>query len=191
MAQNRLKLDFSLETAEERKNFLSTYLVQFDNLTQTELQTLADYLLWGKDDGGEAIGKGTGLRTRWTKDDEFESLDSLMENPNFNDLQIHTLSETVPLKRPKATFNRAAALKKAPPDLQLAFQELWKQIDSTDLLITYYEILNGKRTLQPRQELLDRFTNEERNYLLAAAHELTQFTYLKKRHELVDRKSVV
>lgn len=186
MAQNRLKLDFSLETAEERKNFLSTYLVQFDNLTQTELQTLADYLLWGKNNKGEAIGKGTGLRTRWTKDDEFESLDSLMENPNFNDLQIHTLGETVPLKRPKATFNRAAALKKAPPDLQLAFQELWKQIDSTDLLITYYEILNGKRTLQPRQELLDRFTNEERNYLLAAAHELTQFTYLKKRHELVD-----
>ena len=62
MAQNRLKLDFSLETAEERKNFLSTYLVQFDNLTQTELATLADYLLWGKDESGEAIGKGTGLK---------------------------------------------------------------------------------------------------------------------------------
>jgi len=186
MAQNRLKLDFSLETAEKRKNFLSTYLVQFDNLTQTELATLADYLLWGKDSNGEAIGKGTGLRTRWTKDDEFESLDSLMENPNFNDLQLHTLNETVPLKRPKTTFSRSAALKNCPEDLKSTFQDLWKQIDSTDLLITYYELLNGKRTLQPRQELLDKFTTEERNHLLAAAQELTQFTYLKKRHELID-----
>lgn len=186
MAQNRLKLNFSLETAEERKQFLDTYLVQFDNLTQAELNTLADYLLWGKDKNGEAIGKGTGLRTRWTKDDEFESLDSLMENPNFNDLQLHTLSETVPLKRPKATFSRAAALKNCPEDLQKVFKELWYQIDSTDLLITYYELLNGKRTLAPRQELLNRFTEKERNDLLAAAQELTQFTYLKKRHELID-----
>ena len=184
--QNRLKLDFSLETAEERKNFLSTYLVQFDNLTQTELATLADYLLWGKDESGEAIGKGTGLRTRWTKDDEFESLDSLLENPNFNDLQIHTLSETVPLKRPKATFSRSAALKNCPEDLRKTFEELWHQIDSTDLLITYYELLNGKRTLPPRDELLNRFTLNERNNLLAAAQKLTQFTYLKKRHELID-----
>lgn len=186
MAQNRLKLDFSLETAEERKQFLETYLVQFDNLTQTELATLADYLLWGKDESGEAIGKGTGLRTRWTKDDEFESLDSLMENPNFNDLQIHTLSETVPLKKPKTVFSRAAALKNCPEDLKKTFQDLWKQIDSTDLLITYYELLNRKRTLPPRQELLDKFTLDERNSLIAAAQDLTQFTYLKKRHELID-----
>ena len=184
--KNRLKLDFSLETAEERKNFLSTYLVQFDDLTPSELSTLADYLLWGKDESGEAIGKGTGLRTRWTKDDEFESLDSLMENPNFNDLQIHTLSETVPLKKLKATFSRSAALKNCPEDLRKTFEELWNQIDSTDLLITYYELLNGKRTLAPRQELLDKFTVDERNNLLAAAQNLTQFTYLKKRHELID-----
>ena len=189
MAQNRLKLDFSLETAEERKQFLETYLVQFDNLTQTELATLADYLLWGKDKSGEAIGKGTGLRTRWTKDDEFESLDSLLENPNFNDLQIHTLSETVPLKKPKASFSRKAALKSAPPELQQTFKELWEQIDQTDLLITYYELINGKRTLPPRDELIERFTNEERNRILAAAGNLNQFTYLKKRHELIELRS--
>ena len=184
--KNRLKLNFQLETAEERKQFLETYLVQFNNLTPSELATLADYLLWGKNEEGEPIGAGTGLKTRWTKEDEFESLDSLMENPNFNDLQLHTIGEATPLRKPKATFNRTAALQSCPEDLKSTFIDLWKQIDSTDLLITYYELFNGKRTLAPRQELLDRFTTDERNQLLAAAQELTQFTYLKKRHELID-----
>ena len=134
--KNRLKLNFQLETAEERKQFLETYLVQFDNLTPSELSMLADYLLWGKNETGEAIGAGTGLKTRWTKEDEFESLDSLMENPNFNDLQLHTIGEATPLRKPKAVFNRTAALKNAPEDLKQTFVDLWKQIDSTDLLIT-------------------------------------------------------
>lgn len=50
---NRLHLDFSLSTTEERKLFLEKYLAS-DVFTkyppdEDELSTMADYLLWGKD----------------------------------------------------------------------------------------------------------------------------------------------
>jgi hypothetical protein len=53
---NRLKLDFSLQTDIERKEFLTQYL-QSDTFrdrspTPDELETMADYLLWGKNEEG-------------------------------------------------------------------------------------------------------------------------------------------
>ena len=49
---NRLKLNFELETAQERAQFIETYIVQFPDLTNSEASTIADYLLWGKDERG-------------------------------------------------------------------------------------------------------------------------------------------
>lgn len=50
---NRLKLDFSLQTNVERQAFLEQYLQQKQFVdfppTEDELQTMGDYLLWGKD----------------------------------------------------------------------------------------------------------------------------------------------
>jgi hypothetical protein len=62
MAQaNRLHLDFSLVTNEERAQFLNTYLQrpEFIKLppTEAELETMADYLLWGKDPNTGLNGK--------------------------------------------------------------------------------------------------------------------------------------
>ena len=81
MAKQRLKLNFELETAYERAQFIETYIVQFPDLTSAEASTIADYLLWGKDGNGVPIGKGTGLETKWTKPNEAESLDAVLENP--------------------------------------------------------------------------------------------------------------
>lgn len=51
---NRLNLDFSLESGEERSKFLHKYLInsKLQNLTSTELETISNYLLWGKDKDG-------------------------------------------------------------------------------------------------------------------------------------------
>lgn len=51
---NRLNLDFSLESGEERSKFLHKYLInsKLQNLTPTELETISNYLLWGKDKDG-------------------------------------------------------------------------------------------------------------------------------------------
>ena len=79
---NRLKLDFSLQTNTERKEFLEQYL-QTDMFKQRppnedELATMADYLLWGKDEHGKN-GKQNGLELRSKKgtwdDSPVDSLD--------------------------------------------------------------------------------------------------------------------
>ena len=83
---NRLRLDFSLSTADERKAFLEQYL-QSDTFKvyppdEDELTTMADYLLWGKDDQGKN-GKQNGLelhsKHKTWDDSPVDSLDQLME----------------------------------------------------------------------------------------------------------------
>jgi hypothetical protein len=52
MKSNRLNLDFSLVTNEERAEFLEQYLLQPQFIkeppNEDELETMANYLLWGK-----------------------------------------------------------------------------------------------------------------------------------------------
>ena len=184
----RLKLDFSLESAQDRLEFTQNYMreLPFDP-NQGELEQLADYLLWGKDVSGEPLGKGTGLKTRWAKPDEnFESLEALSESPAFSDLTFKPLSEAAPTKRPRANFSRSETRKNAPPHILKAFEALWAQIDREELLTNFYEIQCGKRADPPRDELLARFTEEERANLEAKAAGLTQFAYLKLRHDLIE-----
>lgn len=53
---NRLHLDFSIEKTNDRKAFVDTYIqrpeFQRAPLTEDELETIANYILWGKDSDG-------------------------------------------------------------------------------------------------------------------------------------------
>lgn len=49
---NRLKLNFSLETAKEREEFVNNYILTIPNPTEKELETIANYILFGKDEDG-------------------------------------------------------------------------------------------------------------------------------------------
>ena len=182
--QNRLKLNFSLETAAERAAFIETYIVQFPDLTSSEASTIADYLLWGKDDRGMPIGKDTGLETRWTKPNEAESLDAVLENPAMSNAQLYTLNDAVVLKKGRDVFNREEARAEAPEFLRPTFEELWKTIDEIELEINFYEIEIGKRDKPPRDELIKRFENAEVERIRAAARGLNQYGYLKLRHRI-------
>lgn len=51
---NRLKLDWSLNTALERKSFVDKYINTINNPTEEELETIANYILWGKDSDGKS-----------------------------------------------------------------------------------------------------------------------------------------
>ena len=179
--QNRLKLNFGLETAEERIQFIETYIVQFKDLTNSEASTIADYLLWGKDANGTPIGKDTGLETRWTKPNEAESLDAVLENPAMSNAQLYTLNDAVVLKKGRDVFDRDEARREAPEFLRPTFEELWKTIDEIELEINFYEIKVGKREKPPRDELIKRFDDEEIERIRAAAHKLNQYGYLKLR----------
>jgi hypothetical protein len=45
---NRLKLDWALETMEARTAFTENYLKSLKNPTADELETISNYILWGK-----------------------------------------------------------------------------------------------------------------------------------------------
>ena len=79
---NRLKLNFSLVTTDERKNFLEEYL-RSDTFkdtppTEDELNTMADYLLWGKNDqgkNGRQLGLELHTKHKTWDDSPIDSLD--------------------------------------------------------------------------------------------------------------------
>ena len=181
---NRLKLDFTLESAKERVDFINTYIKQFDNLTEKEITTIEEYLLWGKDENGIAIGAGTGLETRWSKPKEAESLDAVLENPALANSQLCSLNDAVVYKKNRDVFNRNEARKQAPSFILRIFEDLWRDIDETELEINFYEERTGKRKNPPRDELVKRFTNEEVELIRARSQKLNQYKYLKLRHKL-------
>ncbi|MBP3706285.1 MAG: hypothetical protein J6J13_03420, partial [Clostridia bacterium] len=60
---NRLHLDFSINGTADRKDFVDQYVQRpefiLKPLTEDELETIANYILWGKDpDGLSAVQKG-------------------------------------------------------------------------------------------------------------------------------------
>ena len=186
---NRLKLDFSLETAEERAAFIDTYVVQFPDLTPNEASTIADYLLWGKTADGTPLGAGTGLKTKWTKPKETESLDAVLENPALSNIQMCSLNEAVVLKKGRDVFDREEARKKAPEYLKETFEDLWRLIDETELEINFYEERVGKRDKPPREELMKRFAPEDVEGIKEKSQKINQYEYLKLRHKLKELRT--
>ena len=84
LPRNRLRLDFSLQTAEERLDFLNSYLptITFEP-DEHEQETLSDYLLWGKNkDGLNAQQEGDVSIKEWNAS-KVDSIDGLMEMPGF------------------------------------------------------------------------------------------------------------
>lgn len=190
--KNRLNLDFSLKTSEERSKFLSAYLPTISSPTKEELETCADYVLWGKDSDGKNLiqKKEIEIKTKngtWDRKKEEESLDALFETPTFNEQVIIPYS-TPPIKKKKEVFDRARALSEAPQDLIPRFQELFKEIDSLDLELSFYDLKSGKRKIPPREELLNRFSKEEILSLKKKGEALSPYNYLKRRHLLVEKR---
>ena len=186
---NRLKLDFSLETAQERAAFIETYIVQFPDLTPSEASTIADYLLWGKTEDGTPLGAGTDLKTKWTKTNETESLDAVLENPTMANTQLYALNDAIVLKKGRNVFSREEAREKAPEYLKKTFEDLWRLIDEIELEINFYEERVGKRDKPPRKELLDRFEEDEIEKIRARSQKLNQYKYLKLRHRLKELRT--
>lgn len=193
MAQNRLRLDFSLVTQEERKNFLDTYLIQQQFIdqppTEEELSTMADYLLWGKDPSTGKNGKQQGfeLKSRHGTWDEtpIDSLDQLLEQPTFSEAGISALGSTQ-FRTKRETFSREEAITNVPPFLREQLLLLFSHIDKLELQIQYYEIMHGKRTKEIRAALLNKFTKEELDVLYEKVSHWNQYRYLRHRHELVE-----
>jgi hypothetical protein len=125
---------------------------------------MGDYLLWGKDPVTGKNGKQMGLDLKskhgtWD-DSPTESLDSLMEQPMFNEAALSALGSTQ-FRTKKEVFSREEALAEASPIVRESFISLFSEIDRLDFLISQYELNHGRRTKPIRAELVKRFTEEE------------------------------
>lgn len=194
MAKNRLDLNFKLETNQERSDFLNSYITQEQFLkkppTNEELETMANYVLWGKD-------PETGLNSKQDKSIQLESryktwdfqpeesFEALLESPNFNESMIKSPDEPV-LKQKRTVFSRDEARAEASPEILKQLEQLWVEIDELELTLTYYDLLHNRRQSEPRAELVERIAPERREQLKLKAASLKQFTYLKLRHYLVE-----
>ena len=170
MATNRLHLDFSLITNEERAQFLDTYLQRPEFIkhppTDEELETMGNYLLWGKDPTTGLNAKQAkicDIATRYkTWDaDPVESLEGLMEQPTFNEATLQPLAAGPPLKQKREVFSRKEALAKCPDFLVPTFTALFRQIDELDMMINFYDLAHGKRKNPPRDTLIIKFNEAE------------------------------
>ena len=193
MATNRLKLDFSIQTTDGRRDFVNEYVTQpqfqKNPLNESELETIANYILWGKDpDGLNVTQRGEiQIETRnktWQRDDT-ESLDALMESPTFSEASLRRPTEAR-TRIAREVFDRKRTLEECPPHLVPVFKDLFHRIDYIELALNFYEFAHGRRKEPPRSQLLNRFNESE----IAAAEQIAakwnQFKYLKQRHLIVE-----
>lgn len=192
---NRLNLDFSLQYSDERQKFLDKYLKQKQFIdkppTENELNTMSDYLLWGKnrDTGLNAKQEGIELETKhktWDTE-KIQSLDYLMECPAFNETQISALTDT-PLKIKREVFSREQALAHCPEHLTQTFNQLFNKIDELDLVVTLWENEHNRRKLPPRADLVNKFSAEELEGFKEKVKEMPQKRYLGLKHQLVEAR---
>ena len=129
---NRLRLDFSINNTDERKKFIDQYISRPEfiksPLTNDELETIANYILWGKDsDGLNCTQRGEiQIETRnktWQRDDT-ESLDALMESPTFNEASVRQLEIRPKISR--EIFDRKKAFSECPAHLRPVFSNLFE-----------------------------------------------------------------
>lgn len=188
---NRLQLDFKLTTTDERTAFLEEYLRRPEFIkrppTNEELETMGNYLLWGKDPITGLNAKQTGLidletkHGTWDKNTNTESLEGLMESPTFNEASLIQMG-TVPTKTVREVFSRKEALAKCPDYLRDTLLDLFQRIDELDLLINYYELAHNRRKNPPRDQLLTKFTEEQQVAFQEEVTHWNQYKYLKMRH---------
>jgi len=183
---NRLKLDFTIPDIYGRKRFVEDYLEENfpeGKLTEKELETIANYMLYGKDiDGENVVDRGEiEIETRystWSKK-PVESLDGLLESPTFSENQIQGPNQPH-YRTPKVVFSREEN------SHITELHDLWKQIDALELVLNFYDLAHNKRKKDPRKDLLDRFTPEQIENAKQKAASLKLYSYYKMRHLLVE-----
>ena len=190
---NRLHLDFQINGTQERKEFVDEYVQRpefiLKPLSDDELETIANYILWGKDsDGLNCTQRGEiQIETRnktWQRDDT-ESLDAMMESPTFNEASLRKPTEAR-TRIAREVFDRQKALNECPDHMRAVFTDLFDRIDKLEMSIHFYEFAHGKRKEPPRTALTKRFSEAEVDAARAISEKWNQFKYLKQRHLIVE-----
>ena len=119
----KFKLDFNIYSVKDRLEAIKK--IPLNTLTKTELETVTNYVLYGKDEDGTSIvdRKEVQIKTKFNSyhKNNTISLDALMESPTFDE-SIFKKDKTV-YKKIKPSIDREK-VKNIPGMI-----ELWKEID--------------------------------------------------------------
>ena len=108
-----------------------------------------------------------------------------MESPTFSEASLRRPTEAR-TRIAREVFDRKKTLNECPVHLIPVFEDLFKRIDTIELMLNYYEFSHGRRKEPPRAALLKRFTQEELANAETTASKWNQFKYLKQRHLIVE-----
>lgn len=192
--KSTLSLDWTLETAVERTDFLETYLANRTvPLSESDLEMCGNYLLWGRGSNGlnaeqEGYVQLERRNSTWASSAntrQVSSIEELTEDPTFDEAQFHSLADTT-YKTPKPNFSREECLRKAPPEFIPMLRDLFGRIDRVELSIGFYDRAHGKRKTDLPERLTRKFSPEELFDLEERALSWTNGQYLKKKHLLVE-----
>lgn len=192
--KSTLSLDWTLETAVERTDFLEAYLANRTiPLSESDLEMCGNYLLWGRGSNGlnaeqEGYVQLERRNSTWASSAntrQISSIEELIENPTFDEAQFHSLTDTT-YKTPKPNFSREECLRKAPPEFIPMLRDLFRRIDRVELSIGFYDRAHGKRKTDLPERLTRKFSPEELLDLEERALSWTNGQYLKKKHLLVE-----
>lgn len=154
-----LKLDFSIESSDERAKYINENINNQENYTKKELETISNYILYGKDKDGTSIvdRKEVQIKAKHNSYNkkEAESLDALLEKPTFDEHIIQT--GEIKYKNVKPSIDRVED--KDVPGLK----ELWNIIDNIQYLI---DVNKGKVKDENVRKLSNSELYEYQHYLI-------------------------
>jgi hypothetical protein len=157
-----LDLNFSLNTSKDREEFIENYIIG-KSFTQKELSTIADYILYGKDNDGTSVvdRKEVQIDTKYKsyQPKKPESLEELLENPTFNE---NSFINTNIYKKIKPKINREED-KNVP-----GIQELWKTIDYYQHLL---DVKEGKIIDPSARKLTDKEAYKIKHFIISLRRE--------------------
>lgn len=131
----KFKLDFSIYSSEERMEAVKKILEENKDarITQLELDTISNYVLYGKDkatDTSVVDRKEVQIKTKFSSyhKERFCSLDELMESPTFNEAELSEDKSLYKKIKPSIDKEKAAKI----PEMRQLWEEIEKQQNLLD-----------------------------------------------------------
>ena len=147
----KFKLDFSIENSKDRLEAIKS--IPLDTLTKKELETVTNYILYGKDEDGTSIvqKKEIQIKSKFNsyqkKDNIVTSLDALMESPTFDESIFQKNKTQYKKVKPETLFKNEKV-----KDI-VGMKELW---DSIEKLQDIKDQNQGKKELQEGTPILNQ-----------------------------------
>ena len=146
----KFKLDFNIYSIEDRMEAIRK--IPLDTLTPTELETVSNYVLYGKDaDGTSAVDrKEIQIKTKFNSynKQKFVSLDEMMESPTFDENILQ--KDNTKYKKVKPTIDKEKAA--TIPGMKLLWEEIEKMQHVLDRNSGKEEWVEGTPKLSTREQ---------------------------------------